>query len=1191
MLIDAAAGVTNTGTLRADGGTLQLQTTVNSGGGSIEARNGSLVQLMNGAVINNANFSATGAGSLIATATGGTVTLGGGTIAGPMTVTNNSILRLTADVNYNGVLTLDSLGNNTDLVAVGARTIGGAATINLSNTPANRIYGGAGDSLTIGNGVTIQGAGIIGAGAAGFSFVNQGTVIATQSTPLLINAAAGVTNTGTLRADGGTLQLQTTVNSGGGSIEARNGSLVQLMNGAVINNANFSATGAGSLIATATGGTVTLGGGTIAGPMTVTNNSILRLTADVNYNGVLTLDSLGNNTDLVAVGARTIGGAATINLSNTPANRIYGGAGDSLTIGNGVTIQGAGQLGAGQAGLIINEGTVIANRSNAFTVNSTSGVTNNSVMRADGAGTSLSIASNVTQGASGTLNAINGGTVSLIGGSTITGGTFSTASGGQVAVITGNTAGVSGVNNTGTLNLQNNAVLNLNGTLTNNGVLNLQSAGNNTDLVSTGNRLIDGTGTINLSNTSANRIIGAGTSLTLGSGQTLQGAGQIGAGFNLNFTNNGTIIANVSNPIAFNSGNTTNNNIVRADAGTVVISTTSFNQGASGVLNAINNGAVQITGSVTGGTLTTASGGQITTTAGNFSAVVANLASNGTFNVVNNSGLQLAGTVTNNGALNLNSAGNNTDLRIINNVTLGGSGTTTLSNTTANRIVAATGGSTLTIGAGQTIQGAGQLGANTAMNIVNQGTITANQSVALTVQVQPINTLQNQAGGLMQATAGGTLNLQSAVANNGTIAANGGLVNANAAFTGTGTASTSGTGQLNVGAASTVGTLTNNGASATALNLGANNITVSSDYNNANFGTGNSFNARQNVAGTGQILAAGNAAIAQVITGANITNGGTAAPTLTIGNVRVGNNAYTYDIANNNAGGPAIRGAIQTTVGGANISDARLTGSGVTAGNFGAVAAASSQAFNVNFNAASAGTLAPMSGQVVRVANNFSNVAAQNISIQLAAGAAAYNLAQGSVSPSPTVTVANQRTLGNAQTALTITNTAPVGAFTERLNASFTANTGDAINNVGSVALLAAGAINSSNMSVGVNTSTSGAKTGTMTIGFQSDGTGTSGLAAVNVGSQVVTVNGNVYQVAQGQLNTAPLNFGTVQVGQAVSQNLSISNIATGAAGFVEDLKATFGATSGTGAALIAGTGQIDRYPGRPNQQRAATAR
>lgn len=112
-------------------------------------------------------------------------------------------------------------------------------------------------------------------------------------------------------------------------------------------------------------------------------------------------------------------------------------------------------------------------------------------------------------------------------------------------------------------------------------------------------------------------------------------------------------------------------------------------------------------------------------------------------------------------------------------------------------------------------------------------------------------------------------------------------------------------------------------------------------------------------------------------------------------------------------------------------------------------------------------------------------------------------------------------------------------------------------------------------MRVGVDTSVAGARAGTVTLAYQTDGTGSSGLGTLEAGSQTIEVSGNVYQLAAGQLNSAPLNFGTVQVGQTVSQNLSISNIATGPSGFVEDLNAEFGATTGIGSNLISGNGSI----------------
>src|SRR5208282_3291584 len=138
-----------------------------------------------------------------------------------------------------------------------------------------------------------------------------------------------------------------------------------------------------------------------------------------------------------------------------------------------------------------------------------------------------------------------------------------------------------------------------------------------------------------------------------------------------------------------------------------------------------------------------------------------------------------------------------------------------------------------------------------------------------------------------------------------------------------GTAQIDAAGTLSIGAASTVGTLTQNGA----LALGTNNITVSADYSNANFGTGNSFNSHAGVTGTGQILAAAPANM-QVITGADITGGSTTTPTLALGNVHVGDST-TYQIANQGSTSlsPSLRGAIQTNNGG-NINPALLTGNG-----------------------------------------------------------------------------------------------------------------------------------------------------------------------------------------------------------------------------------------------------------------------
>ncbi|MCZ2292522.1 MAG: hypothetical protein LC125_11300, partial [Burkholderiales bacterium] len=369
MTLSTSGSVTNNKVIRGDGAVFTISaTTVNQGAaGVLDAINGGSVTLTNGSKIIGGTFTSD-SGSAVSVASGHNARLSGVTNSGNLTLANSASLYLDGTLTNNGSLNLNSVGNNTDLITSGNQLIDGSGTITLSNRSSNRIRAAtAGDRLTLGANQTLQGSGEIGAGS-GLIFDNTGTVIATQSAPLLINAAS-VNNTGTLRADGGTLQLQTTINSAGGQIEARNGSRVELLSGTIINDAAFSATGAGSLITTVGGATVTLGGGTVNGPMSVANNSVLRLSGDLSYNGALTLNSVGNNTDLQIDGARALGGNLSIGTSNWAANRILArnASGDVLTLGGSVTMQGAGQIGAGGSLGLINNGSLIANQSAGMT--------------------------------------------------------------------------------------------------------------------------------------------------------------------------------------------------------------------------------------------------------------------------------------------------------------------------------------------------------------------------------------------------------------------------------------------------------------------------------------------------------------------------------------------------------------------------------------------------------------------------------------------------------------------------------------------------------------------------------------------------------------------------------------------------------------------------------------------------------
>ena len=311
----------------------------------------------------------------------------------------------------------------------------------------------------------------------------------------------------------------------------------------------------------------------------------------------------------------------------------------------------------------------------------------------------------------------------------------------------------------------------------------------------------------------------------------------------------------------------------------------------------------------------------------------------------------------------------------------------------------------------------------------------------------------------------------------------------------------------------------------------------------------------QNVVVTGGVYQIAQANVPTSINLGNVHVGGALSQAITIGNTNIAPVGFQegLDVAVGGTSGGATGSGSITNLAAGGTSNAITVGlTGIGAGN---------QSGQVSLNLASNGT-------------GTSGLATLNLGAQaVTVNAVGYNLAQASVTPTP-VTLANQRVGGTGSQVLTVANLAPNSTFTETLSASFGANSGNALNNGGSIGGIAGGASNNSSLAVGVNTSAAGARTGTVTVNLASNEVNGSGLGTTALAPQTITVSGNVYQVAAGQLNTASLNFGTVQVGQSVSQLLSISNIATGAAGFVEDLNASFGAR-GTGANLISGTGQI----------------
>ena len=195
------------------------------------------------------------------------------------------------------------------------------------------------------------------------------------------------------------------------------------------------------------------------------------------------------------------------------------------------------------------------------------------------------------------------------------------------------------------------------------------------------------------------------------------------------------------------------------------------------------------------------------------------------------------------------------------------------------------------------------------------------------------------------------------------------------ALTGTtGTLRINPNGNVVLGGASTTGMLVHNGNAAGSLALGANNITVSADYTNANSRPGQQpAKCYADVSTTGgRILAAGTTN--QTLTG-NVSGGTTATPTMTFGNVHVGSvTTQNYQVNDTGVGGPSVRGAIETSVNGGNITDARLTGTGVTAGNFGPIAQGSATGnLAVTFTATTAGALTARRSMLPTISTTWRN--------------------------------------------------------------------------------------------------------------------------------------------------------------------------------------------------------------------------
>ena len=541
---------------------------------------------------------------------------------------------------------------------------------------------------------------------------------------------------------------------------------------------------------------------------------------------------------VTALGTINASGAAHAMVLETGANAITNGGLIETTTAGGLTIDSQ----------MYQNGSLIAAGTGALTING-----------ADVGGLGNVATSNV-----GTI-VLHDGQVSAsglvdIGSAAAPGGTLTTTSGDTLGLLASSDDSFAGadvltadINNYGTIAVANDSTLSLNATVTSpsTGTLALNGSTGPTKLEIYGTGVsVDG-GYILLSNSAENSIVSDGAGTQLSNHGILRGSGTIGDGWMRLF----------QSPVGRINANQAVGLTIVADANAVAAGTESQNYSAgtvattgsggltidgafgnAGILEALGTGALTINGENLGanpglysgggiveafaggsiilennaevinqGFISIAAGGLMRTSNGDTADIVENnLISSGSFNVRFNSTAILEGIWQNSGAVNLNGSAAGAaqvEIEAGKNWTLLDGGTVTL-NGFNDSIVSQGAGAELR-NRGNTIQGAGTIGDTNMMIDEDYGsTINAmveGSSNTLTLDATAYNpttqTTSINNAGIMEASTGATLDIDSAMYNSHDLIANSGsTVDAQDAVYGPGLSIIRGNGSMEFGA-------------------------------------------------------------------------------------------------------------------------------------------------------------------------------------------------------------------------------------------------------------------------------------------------------------------------------------------------------------------------------------------------------
>ncbi len=627
----------NSGTITAD--TPQTVETLTCAGGTVTG--GAVITanvsvVLQGGTIKNSTVTVSGGTILLLTGSSGT--LDGVTVNGDLDVgltNNNANLTILNGLTLNGTARL-GIADGTKygyMSFVGSQTLSGNATVLFGGHAANGLVVNlSGTTLTLGSGVTVHGKnGSVGnspaLGGSG-TFANAGLISADVSGGTILLNATNWSNSGTLQAVAGTLNLSGTFTGASAQNMVGNAGTVNLT-GTMDNTGN-------TFTLNATTGPLYLVGGTIKNGTVTESGAGLKGSGGtldgVTLNGDLDIGVINNNESFAILHGLTLNGTARLGATdgtkygylnfsgsqtlNGNAEVLFGGhaadgivvvnAGTTLTLGSGVTVHGKnGSIGVspafGGSGTFANAGLISADVSGGTILLNGTNWSNSGTLQAVGgtlnlSGTFTGASAQNVQGNAGTVNltgtmdntgnifTLNAttGSLYLVGG-TIKNGTV-TESG---AALKGSNGTLDGVTLNGDLDvgvINNNESVTIRNGLTLNGTARVGATDGTKygNVYFSGSQTLDGNAEILFGGHNANGIIvsNGGTTLTLGSGVTVHGKnGSVG-----------------NSPVFGGSGTFANAGKISADVsgGTILVNAPGWSN--TGTLEAINNGTLTTSG-------------------------------------------------------------------------------------------------------------------------------------------------------------------------------------------------------------------------------------------------------------------------------------------------------------------------------------------------------------------------------------------------------------------------------------------------------------------------------------------------------------------------------------------------------------------------------------------------------------------